>query len=364
MVLNCSADRISMKWKLPQYSGKDYLVLSFFVGPFAISINSLMLGARYFTDYRVFFIATAAAAIDYSAGFTCCSAVGVLLKRYFRGEEGIGRRLLVMILFFLIIVVIFLEILFQGYKFIPFFQYTFHKTAFVWSLIGTGISSIFITFLLEGISRYEIWKNKKKENEQLSKANRQSRLLGLKSQVNPHFLFNSLNSLSSLIYEDEEKAEKFLDEMSKVYRYMLRNEDCKKVMLITELKFVESYYYLLKARYGDGLRITMNISHDVLHKWLPPLSLQVIIENAFTQNAMTKDQPLNIHIERGAYGIVVRNNVQPKLVDKNREIESGIDNLVTRYALLHQSKIIIQDTAKERIIHLPLFDCKMEEEEA
>lgn len=349
-----------MKWKLPQYSGKDYLVLSFFVGPFAISINSLLLGAHYFTDYRVFLIATTAAAIDYAVGFTCCSAVGVLLKRYFRGEEGIGRRLLVMIFIFLIIVVIFLEFLFQGYKFIPFFHYTFNKTAFVWGLIGTGISAIFITFLLEGISRYEIWKYKMKENEQLSMANRQSRLQGLKSQVNPHFLFNSLNSLSSLIYEDEEKAEKFLDEMSKVYRYMLRNEEGELVMLITELKFVESYYYLLKTRYGDGLRITINISHEVLHKWLPPLSLQILIENAFTQNVMTKDQPLHIHIEKAANGIVIRNNVQPKLIDKNREIESGIDNLVTRYSFLHQSKIIIQDTDRERVIQLPLFDGKAE----
>jgi two-component system, LytTR family, sensor kinase len=349
-----------MKWKLPQYSGKDYLVLSFFVGPFAISINSLLLGAHYFTDYRVFLIATAAAATDYAVGFTCCSAVGVLLKRYFRGEEGIGRRLLVMIFIFLIIVVIFLEFLFQGYKFIPFFHYTFNKTAFVWGLIGTGISAIFITFLLEGISRYEIWKSKMKENEQLSMANRQSRLQGLKSQVNPHFLFNSLNSLSSLIYEDEEKAEKFLDEMSKVYRYMLRNEEGELVMLITELKFVESYYYLLKTRYGNGLRITINISHDVLHKWLPPLSLQILIENAFTQNVMTKDQPLHIHIEKAANGIVIRNNVQPKLIDKNREIESGIDNLVTRYSFLHQSKIIIQDTDRERVIQLPLFDGKAE----
>jgi len=350
-----------MKWKLPQYSGgKDYLVLSFFVGPFAIGINSLMLGTHYFTDYRVFLIATPIAAIDYSVGFTCCSAIGVFLKRYFREEEGIGIRLLVMLFLFQIIVVIFLEFLFQGYKFIPFFHYTFNKTVFIWSLIGTGISAIFITFLLEGISRYEIWKNKLKENEQMSIANRQISLQGLKSQVNPHFLFNSLNSLSSLISEDEEKAEQFLDEMSKVYRYMLRSEDGELVMLTTELKFVESYYYLLKTRYGNGLRVTINISHDVLHKWLPPLTLQIIIENAFTQNVMTREQPLHIHIERAANGIVIRNNVQPKLTDKNRDLESGIDNLVTRYSFLHQSKIVIQDTQVERVIHLPLFDYKTE----
>jgi two-component system LytT family sensor kinase len=347
-----------MKWKLPQYSGKDYLVMSFFVGPFTIGVNSLMLGAHYFTDYRVFLTATAAAALIYATGFTTCSAVGVFLKRFFKGEEGIGLRLLVMVFLFLIIIVIFLELLFQGYRYISFFQYTFNKTAFVWSLIGTGISAIFITFLLEGIARYEIWKTKMKESEQLSRANRQSRLQGLKSQVNPHFLFNSLNSLSSLIHEDEEKAEKFLDEMSKVYRYMLRNEDDELVMLITELNFVRSYYYLLKTRYGDGLQISINISPADYDKWLPPLTLQTIIENAFTQNVMTRDQPLHIQIAKATDGIIVRNNVQPKLISQKTDIESGIDNLVTRYSLLHQSRIVIADSNTERIIHLPLFTCK------
>lgn len=347
-----------MKWKLPQYSGKDYLVMSLFVGPFTIGVNSLMLGVPYFTNYKVFLTATAAASMVYATGFTVCSAVGVFLKRFFRGEEGIGLRLLIMLFLFLIIITIFLELLFQGYKYIPWFIYTFNKTAFVWSLIGTGISAIFITFLLEGIARYKIWKHKMKENEQLSRANRQSRLQGLKSQVNPHFLFNSLNSLSSLIYEDEEKAEKFLDEMSKVYRYMLRNEDDELVMLITELNFVRSYYYLLKTRYGDGLLITINITPADYDKWLPPLTLQTIIENAFTQNVMTKDEPLCIQIEKAGNDIIVRNNVQPKLISQKADIESGIDNLVTRYSLLHQLHIVIEDSETERVIYLPLFNSK------
>jgi two-component system LytT family sensor kinase len=351
-----------MKWKLPQYSGKDYLVLSFFVGPFAIGINSLMLGTRYFTDHKVFLIATIAAAIDFSVGFTICSAIGVLLKRHFKGEEGIGIRMLLMIFLFLLLTVVFLLFLFRGYEQIPFFQYTFNMVTFVWAFIGTGICVIFITFLLEGIARYEIWKTNMKENEKLSRASRQSRLQGLKSQVNPHFLFNSLNSLSSLIEEDEKKAEKFLDEMSKVYRYLLRNEEDELVTLATELKFVDSYYYLLKTRYGDGLRITVDMGRDEGNKWLPPLTLQTIIENAFTQNVIAREQPLHIHLERTGDSIIVRNTVQPKWRTQDRDIESGIDNLVTRYFLLHQSKIVINDNDKERVIQLPLFDRKEEEE--
>jgi LytS/YehU family sensor histidine kinase len=141
---------------------------------------------------------------------------------------------------------------------------------------------------------------------------------------------------------------------------MLRNEDDELVMLITELNFVHSYYYLLKTRYGDGLQITINITPADYDKWLPPLTLQTIIENAFTQNVMTKDEPLHIQIDKAADGIVVRNNVQPKLISQKTDIESGIDNLVTRYSLLHQSRIVIEDSHTERVIHLPLFNCKKE----
>jgi two-component system, LytTR family, sensor kinase len=344
-----------MKWKLPQYSGKDYLVLSFFVGPFTVGINSLLLGTRYFSDWSVFFLATFAAALDFCIGFTTCLIIGVWLRRFFKGEEGIGGRLLLMVFLFMILTIVFLLTLFLGYEKIPFFHYRFDGLSFAWACIGTGIYVVFITFLLEGLARYGIWKNKMKENEQLSKMNRQSRLQSLKTQVNPHFLFNSLNSLSSLIDTDEDSAEKFLDEMSKVYRYMLRTEEEELVLLSSELSFIESYYYLLRERYGDGLIIEIEVHASDLKLLLPPLTLQTIIENAFSQNVMMKDQPLVIRISRNENGLVVRNNIQTKTITEDRDIETGIDNLIIRYSLLHQSDIIIHDSEYEREIQVPLF---------
>lgn len=347
-----------MKWNLPQYSGKDYLILSFFVGPFTISINSLLLGVRYFSDWSVFFLATVIAAADFSIGYTICVIIGVWLRRFFKGEEGIGGRLLLMIFLFMILTIIFLLIIFLGYEEIPFFYYSFDDFSFAWACIGTGIYVVFITFLLEGLARYDIWKNKMKENEQLSKMNRQSRLQSLKTQVNPHFLFNSLNSLSSLIDTDEDSAEAFLDEMSKVYRYMLRTEEEELVLLSSELSFIESYYYLLKERYGDSLIVQIEVLPDDLNLYLPPLTLQTLIENAFSQNVMMKDQPLIIRISRSGNGLVVRNNIQTKTMTEDRDIEMGIDNLIARYSLLHQSEIIIHDSARERVIQVPLFKLK------
>ena len=130
-----------------------------------------------------------------------------------------------MIFTFLCMSGLFLLLMFKLYANIKYFSYKINEDSFVWAYFAMGISNVFLTFLHEGIARYENWKKNQEETELLKDAYQQSRLLGLKSQVNPHFLFNSLNSLSSLISEDEEEAEVFLDEMSKVYRYMLRNDE-------------------------------------------------------------------------------------------------------------------------------------------
>jgi LytS/YehU family sensor histidine kinase len=197
--------------------------------------------------------------------------------------------------------------------------------------------------------------------EQLKKTYRQGRLQGLKSQVNPHFLFNSLNSLSSLISEDEEQAEKFLDEMSKVYRYMLRNDEEQLVTLDTELKFVASYIYLLKARYGEGLQVQVDIEDADREKVLPPLSLQTIIENAITQNTISKSCPLKIGISaKGNGSLDVINTLQPKQITESFDAEAGLDNLVSKYEFLNDEKVVINETTNQRLIQLPLLYKKQE----
>jgi LytS/YehU family sensor histidine kinase len=122
--------------------------------------------------------------------------------------------------------------------------------------------------LHEGVSRFERWSANLEETEALKKTVKQSRLLGLKSQVNPHFLFNCLNSLSSLINESTNEAENFLNEMSKVYRYMLRNDEDLLVQLDKELHFL-SHIMPLKARYGEGIEMHININEEDKNYLLP-----------------------------------------------------------------------------------------------
>lgn len=350
-----------MKLKLPEYTSRDYLVLALVLLPITVIINSAVLQSKYFSSWAIFLTATCIAAFGFSLNFITCGGIAVLMKKRFPQERQIGIKLTCMVLTFFVITGLFLLMLFKGYEKVRFFNYSFNENGFVWAYIGMGIVNTFLTLLFEGIDRYENWSSNLQETEKLRNVFKQSQLHGLKSQLNPHFLFNSLNSLSSLISEDEEEAEKFLNEMSKVYRYMLRNEEDQLVTLQTELTFTESYMYLLKARYGDGLQLHIDVSAPAKGKYMPALTLQVLIENAFTQNCIDKTCPLHITISStNDQTLIVKNNVQPKKVTEENDTEAELDNLVHKYQLLNQPAVVIEEGRTERIIKVPLINQKEE----
>jgi two-component system, LytTR family, sensor kinase len=350
-----------MTIRLPYYSSKDYQVLAYLILPFTLIMNTVIFGLRYFGEWKLFLTATLITAASFAVFFTLCGYIAVSLKKRFPNEFQTGLKFGLMIGSFITITGLFLLLLFSGYEKITFLNYRFNEHGFVWAYVSMAIVNVFLTFLFEGIARYESWKASLQETEQLKKAYRQSQLQGLKSQVNPHFLFNSLNSLSSLISEDGDEAEKFLDEMSKVYRYMLRNDDEQLVSLQTELKFLESYLHLLKARYGDGLQVNIDVLEKDRSLYLPPLTLQVLVENAFVQNSISKSSPLVIDISSDQHGAIsIRNNVQPRMVTESIEAESGLDNLVRKYELLNEARVIIRENNVERIIRVPLISKEKE----
>ncbi len=350
-----------MKVQLPRYTSKDYRVLGFVILPLTLIINSLIFGWDYFSRWDVFLFSTLVTALLFSVDFILCGAVAVLMKKRYPRETQVERRLTYMIFFFIMITGLFLVTLFKGYELIPFLGYSFNEDGFAWAYIGMGIINIFLTFLHEGIARYENWKSNLQETEALNKVYRQTRLQGLKSQINPHFLFNSLNSLSSLIHEDQKKGEKFLDEMSKVYRYMLHNDEEALVPLETELKFLDSYLHILQARHREGLRISVHITETDKGKWLPPLTLQTIIENCVTLNAICRDCPLEIRIASDREGnIIISNNVIPKMAAETPDNLPGLDNLVKKYRLLNQRDVWVETRDQWRTIRLPLIEKKEE----
>ncbi len=316
--------------------------------------NSIILGKQYVTDGQCFIAATLIAMVIFGIYFGLCGWIALSLRGRFPKDKHIPIRLAISIVTFLLMSGLVLYGLHLLYEFIPFFHYQLNETRFAWTYFAMGIGNIFLTFLMEGIAIYQSWETSWAETEKLNQAYKKSHLDGLRSQVNPHFLFNSLNSLSSLIQEDEDRAEKFLDEMSKVYRYMLR-DDKQWVELGTELNFVKSYMHLLNARFGDALMVEVNIPASVQKQMIAPLSLQTVIENAFTQNIVSRSQPLHIEVYMSQKDMLtIRNNVQRKTISGSQDVEASLDHLVSKYRMLKNPIVIEDSNALFRYIHIPL----------
>ena len=177
----------------------------------------------------------------------------------------------------------------------------------------------------------------------------------LQAQVNPHFLFNSLNSLSALIDDDAQQAGIFLDELSSVYRYLLRANDQSLTPLGDELAFIRSYCHLLQTRHGEALHVVWQVEPSLLKRQLPPLTLQLLVENAVKHNVILANRPLTISITTTDRGqLQVRNNVQRKSM---RVASNGIGlaNIWSKYQILNQPVPILCEDDQHFVVTLPLI---------
>lgn len=342
--------------KLPQYTRKDLWVFVSVMPVIVLVYNSLLFGARYYTELRVFAGASLATFLIMGGFWFLFTWIAVTLRNRFPKDNELLKRIVISIIIFILINALIVTILFRGYDYFHFLDYELNQIRYQWTLMAAAIFNVFTTILHEGVDSFDKWKRTLVETQQLKKEYMQSRLLGLKSQMNPHFLFNSLNSLSSLISENTEEAEQFLNEMSKVYRYLLRSDD-RLVTLSTELQFLNSYFYLLKVRYGDGINLDLQIKEEQLTLQMPPLTLQLLVENTFTSNTISKDQPLNIRISSlGERWLQIQHNLQQKIRINIPETEpAGLDNIVNKYRLLCKQTVAIRQTETQRIIHIPLI---------
>ncbi len=343
--------------KLPRYTSKDLSIMLWTMTPFSILLNFIIFGKDYFSSVRLFSTATIITFLVMIFSFLLYGNIAVTFRQRWPGDENFLKRTIILLFLFLTMSALLIFGLYQLYHWIGLLGDSREENNFTWAYITTGILNIFLTFLNEGIYRFENWKANMKETEQLKMTYKQSQLIGLKSQVNPHFLFNSLNSLSGLIQEDTDKAEAFLNDMSKVYRYMLRNEEEQLVTLDTELQFIISYYSLLKARYCDGIELTVNVDDVDREKLLPPLSLQAIMENTLCENSTSKSAPLKISINsKGDNTLEVVNCIQRKIITETTDADACLDSLVKRCSLVCEKPVEIRDAGTERSIVLHLVN--------
>lgn len=190
---------------------------------------------------------------------------------------------------------------------------------------------------------------------ELQKQNYITRYEALKNQINPHFMFNSLNVLSSLIYKDPVLSDKFIRKFSEVFRYVLELNQEQLVPLKQELKFIDSYVFLQKIRYGDSLIIHQKIDSDSLSKFVLPMSLQIILENAIVHNIVSKEEPLVIEIICEFDIMYIKNKYQ---IRENKLKSTGIgqQNLKERYKILNQNEPKFYIEEDWYIAKLPLIE--------
>ncbi len=222
----------------------------------------------------------------------------------------------------------------------------------------TAIASLTVSFFVisiyETIFFYTKLQKSITEKEQLERENIKSQLEGLKNQVNPHFLFNSLNTLTYIIPEDPKKAVSFVQQLSKVYRYILEIRNEKLIPLTEELKFLDAYIFLLKERFGDNFKIEVDIPHEYQSHKVVPLSLQLLLENAIKHNIISSLKPLTIEVfvEKGK--LIVRNNLQKKNQVMN-STKAGLQNIKNRHSFYSNKKVEVLSTSEYFIVMLPLL---------
>ena len=202
----------------------------------------------------------------------------------------------------------------------------------------------------------ELKKNTKKEvvEQKLIAKSANAQFESLKNQLDPHFLFNSLNVLTALIDENPEQAQKFTTSMSKVYRYVLEQKDKELVKIENEIEFAKIYCNLLKTRFEDSVNFTFDINDEDLQKMVVPLSLQLLLENCIKHNFATSSKPLNIRIFTEGKFLCIENNLQVR-EQLTESAGIGLANIVQRYALLTKENVFIEKSEQNFKVKVPIL---------
>jgi sensor histidine kinase YesM len=281
-------------------------------------------------------------------------AIFIYMKRKYAGYQQTRTRIIIQTISSLSYTIIAATALTYLLSLV-FINCEFDQANIAGGIITSIIPTLLVTSIYESVYFFEQWKQHIQRSEALARENIQSQLEVLKSQIDPHFLFNSLNTLAALIDDTNEPAQKYLEQLSDVYRYVLLSKDKNTVTLEEELKFVESYIYLIKARFRENVQIDNRISTGYHQYLVPPLTLQMLVENAIKHNVISKDKPLTIRLvpENDDY-LTIENNIQEKSTfEKSTKV--GLQNIINRYNFLTPKKIQILSNSHVFSVKIPLL---------
>jgi sensor histidine kinase YesM len=217
------------------------------------------------------------------------------------------------------------------------------------------ICVLFITHTYETVFLVQEAENEKLKKEQLERARAEAELEALKNQIDPHFIFNSLNTLSHLIEKDPSKARQFNDNLADVYRYILQNKARELVLLHEEMLFLTDYFSLLKIRFEQAVQLQNHVDPALYDQYLiPPISLQLLVENAIKHNEFSDAVPLVIDIDMQNDELIIHNQVRKKILRKASS-RIGLHNLGERYKLTTSKEIRVTGSASDFTVSLPVL---------
>ena len=277
-------------------------------------------------------------------------------KLKYPATVDIGKRLAIM---FVAFVVVFYTVNFALGKLFALLLPDHHtQPSQIVKFISALLVSALVIAIYEVLSFFLQLQQAIAEKAELERQNVESQLEGLRNQVNPHFLFNSLNTLTYLIPEEPEKAVRFVQQLSKVYRYVLESREAKMIPLRDELEFLNAYIFLLKERFGDNFQARVHDLNGAADEGvIVPLTLQMLFENAIKHNIISTGKPLTVEVFAEKDHLVVRNNLQRK----NQVMDStgvGLDNIRTRYRMLTERDVEVIVSRDYFTVLLPMVAAK------
>ncbi len=222
------------------------------------------------------------------------------------------------------------------------------KSSYYAILVSFGVSIILVT-----IGFFKKWKSSLLEAERLKGEMLRYKYESLQNQINPHFLFNSFNVLSDLVYEDQKKAVHFIKQMSELFRYVLDSRDKELVPLADELEFISSFAFLLQTRFEDKLTISIDVRTEQ-DEMIVPMTIQLLIENCVKHNEISTKIPLVIKVTRKNDHIEVVNNLQLKQVGTDSKA-TGLSNIVQQYSYFTDKQIVIDQTDQYFRVNVPVL---------
>ncbi len=278
------------------------------------------------------------------------------LDNYFKEERFSRKRLFIgafasflLSIFVIFLLRIFEDVIIEG-KSLEAFLATERPANYLVAIVVT----FFVTLGIHAFYFYKAYQENKVKEQKVIAGTASAQFESLKNQIDPHFLFNSLNVLSSLIEENPENAQKFTTSLSKIYRYVLEQKDKELVPVAEELAFAKTYMNLLKMRFENSITFELPDGFNNDEAKVVPLSLQLLLENCIKHNVVSESKPLHIKIYIENNQLVVENNLQKKEVLSDRK-GVGLQNIVNRYAILTQRKVLVEETEKSFKILVPIL---------